>query len=205
MSRETLASLLAQPESSSLEFFDRLDLTATDDQAKLLREVFALANSAASWPSYLVLGIDPKSKTITGCPNVAEAQVRKLVDEYCKPPIFFSFGLFDSQDKPVVIIEIPASRLRPHVLKKALCYQDPIDGCWAPIEENQVLVRQGTTTTAATLVEILAMVQDRDNEATARAKIMFQLEHIGQALESLGQELDKVARQVNEGLSPNAQ
>jgi hypothetical protein len=199
MNPKLLEKLLTEDESAYLEFKESVDLDTKEGKAKFLRELLALVNSTnSSHSSFLVIGVEDKTKKLVGVNNLAEEQLQQVASDYCKPPITFAFKVIEYQGSSMGVVQISYSSLKPHTLKTKFGYQDSTNGKQHEIRENQVFIRRGSIVNEATTEEIIAMAQDRDSEIEQRARVASQLEHIGAGLEDVTYYLGEISNQLSD-------
>lgn len=156
MNIRRLEELLKQSESAFLEFKEQIDLESNRGKAKFIKEVLALANSAVS-PSYLLLGVQDKTKKITGIEDIADERLQNIIAEWCRPPVDFDFHVIELQGKKVGVLEIFGGEIL-HTFSRSTSFEDT-NGKSKPVTENQVFIRRGSTTDEATLPEIIEIAQ----------------------------------------------
>lgn len=156
MNIRRLEELLKQSESAFLEFKEQVDLESNRGKAKFIKEVLALANSPIS-PSYLLLGVQDKTKKITGIEDIADERLQNIIAEWCRPPVDFDFHVIELQGKKVGILEIFGGDVL-YTFSRSTSFEDT-DGKFKPVTENQVFIRRGSTTDEATLPEIIEIAQ----------------------------------------------
>ncbi len=113
----TLEKLLSADENEQLEFKASIDLDSKEGKAKFLKTILALANSATR-VSFLLIGVEDKTKRIVGMPEITEEQLQKVVGDNCRPAIRFQFSKVDYKGLPVGVVAISHSYRKPHTLKK---------------------------------------------------------------------------------------
>jgi hypothetical protein len=176
MTPEQLERLLDEEESVYLEFKEKIDLESKEGKADFLREVMALANSAQT-SSFLVIGIEDKTKKAVGVSGLTEERVQQIVAEHCKPPIPFSYTNAAYKGVSIGVLQIPRSNLKPHTFKSRYTYQGA-DGKPKEISDKRVFVRRGSTVDDATPNEIVEMAQDRESNAELLAQGVAELGRI---------------------------
>lgn len=105
MDIKTIRTLLAQPESTFLEFKSAIDLKNERSKAKLIKEALSLANMQGN-PAYLIIGVEDKTKAITGFSGYTEVDIQNFVRDWCLPPIDFDFHIIDYDSKKLGVMEI---------------------------------------------------------------------------------------------------
>src|SRR5574340_1144624 len=140
MDIRTLEKLLAQEEGDQLDFKERLDLDDKEGKVKFLRAMLALANSAEDY-SYLIVGVEDKTKRLLGVRDLTEERIQQLMADYCKPPIPFSFELVPHKGVRLGVIRIRHSGWKPHTLKTKLGFIDSSSKKQQEFLDTQVFLR----------------------------------------------------------------
>jgi predicted HTH transcriptional regulator len=192
MNQQALERLLAQDESASLEFKEKIDLESKEGKAKFLKEMLALANSAVDL-AYLIIGVEDKTKKLVGVNGITDEQLQQVVADNCRPPIVFSYSVLKHKGIPLGIVRIPHSQLRPHTVKKKFEYLDSSTKKQESILETQVFVRRGSKIDVATPEEIIAMAQDRESDAEFKARVSGHLKETDTKLEETNSALVDIA------------
>ncbi len=175
---EKLAILLQQEESSFLEFKESIDLDSKEGKGKFLKRILALANSCTS-QSFLIIGIEDKTKRAVGCQGITEEKIQQIVNRYCRPPIDFDFYLVPYQDVQIGVIQI-YHRYHFHTVKES--YKYLLNGKEIEIRDKQVFVRRGSTVDEATPDEIIDLSRDDTADLTA---IVSGLDKINNGLDEI--------------------
>jgi hypothetical protein len=184
MNQQILEQLLAADESEQLEFKASIDLDSKEGKAKFLKTILALANSATRL-SFLLIGVENKTKRVAGMPEVTEEQLQKVISDNCQPSIFFQFSKVDYKGVPVGVIQLRHSDRKPHTLKKKLGYLDTSNNKQQELQENQVFIRRGSTIGESTVDEIIRMAQDRDVDTEHAARVEYDLEGIHREIQEI--------------------
>ena len=152
-----LQQLLASPESSSLDwkaaFPKGLAGGSTDDgwdkgRAELIRDTAALANTVDSRAGRIVYGVKDlgASRKVLGTSlQLDDADVQQWLENHLDPARKVEFGSATLNEVRVVILEVYAHPLRPHVVARSL---------GGLIHEGQVWFRRGTKNTIALRQEL---------------------------------------------------
>jgi|GEM_PF-4905294 len=194
MTPEELERLLKEEESAYLEFKEKLDLANKADKASFLKEILALVNTPHS-PSFLIFGVEDKTKNLIGMKGLTEEQLQQIVAEYCKPLIPFSFKVVEYKGTPIGVMQIFRSNFKPHVLKARFSYLDS-NGKPQEIRDNQIFTRHGSIVAEATREELIVMTQDRETNSELLARIVTELEKMGAGLLDTNYALERIEGQI---------
>lgn len=178
MNESTLKKLLSQDEGEFLEFKESIDLKTKEGKGKFIKKMLALANSTID-RSYVVIGVEDKTKKPIGCSDLREEQLQQILSNYCRPPINFKFHLVNYAGVQLGVIEI-FHKSKFHTLNKTFEYS--VDGKPATISEKAVFVKRGSIVDEATMDEVVEMAQ---SDSTDLANISFELEKINDQLEEI--------------------
>jgi hypothetical protein len=163
MNSKKLEELLKEEESIYLEFKESLDLESREGKGKFLKDLLALVNSPVN-QSFLVVGIEDKTKKLLGFTGITEERLQQIVSRYCRPPIDLEFHSVDYQGVLVGVIQI-FHRYKFHTLKESYKYQS--NGKDVEIREKVVFIRHGSTVDEATPDEVIDMAQSEAPDLTA--------------------------------------
>lgn len=185
-SEESVQKLLGLDEGVHVEFKVKIDLDSKEGKAHFLKEILALANSAISeHPSFLVIGVEDKTKKVIGIDELSEETLQQIVESHCKPPVPIAFNVVTYQGKDIGVVKIFCSSRKPHTFISKYGYQDSSSGKSKEIRENQVFVRRGSTISQATVDEIIALAQENDSEGEQRARLIAQIEYMSSELREI--------------------
>jgi hypothetical protein len=189
MDVKKLEELLSQEEGVALEFKEQLDLDSHEGKGKFLKDLLALANSPTS-QSFLIIGIEDKSKKPIGLSRITEEQLQQIVSHYCRPPIDFDFHVVEYQGALVGVIQL-FHRYPFHTLKETYTYQS--NGKNISIREKAVFIRRGSTIDEATPDEVVDMAQsdalDMKAVVSGLDKIADQLGEVAYNIEGQHQDM----------------
>ncbi len=103
--------LIAQGESSTLEFKSTLD-----SAPKIAKTLVAFANTGGGM---LLVGVTDNQKI---CGIDSELAMVRFLEEasdlYCQPPIVISYQIVSLENKKVLVVTIPESEDKPHLLNE---------------------------------------------------------------------------------------
>ena len=157
-----LETLLHQEEGTALDFkqeqypFENAD---TGQKAELLKDILALANSWRLTTAYILIGVKEVKggrSIIVGVANhLDDASLHQFVNAKTQRPVDFSYLPFRTEGVEIGVIEIPVQE-RPLYLTRR----------FGNISDNQVLVRDGSSTRIASPDEIKRMGVDQASRST---------------------------------------
>jgi len=179
-----IQALLQQPESTSLEFKRNIDLRNERSRAKFIKEVLSLANMHLDI-SYLIIGVDDKTKDIIGFEGYTEIDIQNFVRDWCLPPLDFDFHNVSYLDKELGVMEIFGDNQFHHI-KRAIRYTDT-DGKSKEVRENALFIRRGSRVDEATLEEIIVFAQQKNTDLP---EIISKLDEISE----VNEEIDRKSR-----------
>ena len=165
MNTEKLAALISQEEGIALEFKESLDLDTREGKGKFLKDLLALANSQVD-QSFLIIGIEDKTKKPVGFTGVTEEKLQQIVSRYCRPPVDLEFHEVAYQGTLVGVIQI-FHRYKYHTLKESYKFQS--NGKEIEIREKAVFLRRGSMVDEATMDEVVDMSRSDATDLTAVA------------------------------------
>lgn len=150
MNVNTLRELIQQDEGLNLEFKEGINLKDKYAKADFLRHILSLANSPGG-PAYLLIGVEDKSKKPIGLiedHGITEERLQQLVNQYCTPPLEFSFSLVALNGIPIGIVEVPPSVSKPHWLTEDIAGRNEKGEEWK-LPKGRIFVRRGSITVEA--------------------------------------------------------
>lgn len=159
-------------ERQRVDFKETLLLDSAEQKANLAKDICAMVNSAPAdeldYMGLIVLGIN-KSAQVVGfsCSNPDEFERRlhdAVLSEYILPTLTCSFhyAVHPSSQRHLGIIEVPAKRDRPFVLKK------PYDQSHDRLERGEVWVRHGAQNVRASRDELIKMCKEDQMDEVRR-------------------------------------
>ena len=107
-----LIQLLSRPEGKTLEF--KRDLSSTEN---VLKTIVAFANTSGG---ILMLGVEDKTKKVTGVPNslTEEERLANLIADNIAPRLVPSIEIMPWRKTQVLAVEVYPSASRPHCLTR---------------------------------------------------------------------------------------
>jgi tetratricopeptide (TPR) repeat protein len=140
-------ALIADGESTNVEFKRELDLSIANTKAEFIKDVIALANSAID-AGYMLIGVD-NYKMIVGSNGVKEEQIQQILSTYTTPPVNATYESIPMHSVGFVQVEVLTIRptQKPHSVARSVGNRT----------QNEVFVRHGTVVTDASPDEIIAM------------------------------------------------
>lgn len=152
MIREETAQLLNGNEGTDVEF----KLTPKSVESE---DLVAFANSQGGT---ILVGIDPKNKTIVGCSGNEDAITVQLMNKAtdCSPSVGIEVTIENKSDRPIYRIDIPEGNNKPYSTAKGL-YKIRVDGRLRPLlpPELRVLMLQVMEDEYS---KLLSMIGDRE-------------------------------------------
>ena len=148
-----LESLLYQEEGPALEFKQEqylFDNAGVGMKAELLKDILALANSWRPTTAYILIGVKEvkggRSEIIGVEDHLDDANLHQFVNGKTQRPVEFSYLPFHTEGLEIGVIQIPIQE-RPLFLTRR----------FASLADNEVLVRDGSSTRVATPDEVARM------------------------------------------------
>lgn len=120
-----VTELLADWETTNVDFKRELHLANKGDKAEFVRDVLALANTQVTGNRYLVTGFDPQTHefTTSADPSVTSDRIEDVLNEYTRPPVVVSYATFPwtTGTGAVGLVEIRRDRTKvPYRVAKTL-------------------------------------------------------------------------------------
>ena len=144
-------SLVAEWETTSVEFKRQLLVDTVEVKAEFIRDILGLANALASGRRWFIIGFDDTTRTYTGPPDPAltEDQLQQIVDTYITPHLLIRYTPIDYRLGVVGRLEVHPARARlPYRVKKDL------KGKKKPVVAGAVYTRPGAHTVPVTEVDL---------------------------------------------------
>lgn len=110
-----------------------------DEKAEFIKDISAVANGTINSGGYLFYGVNPKAAdAIVGMTSndVDDATLQQFVKGKIEPPITFLKYEVMHSGKKVVIVHVPMSRKRPHIISCDI----------GKLRQGQILIRVGSST-----------------------------------------------------------
>ena len=149
-------SLVAEWETTSVEFKRELHTDTADQKAELVKDLIALANTQASGQRWLIVGFDDKTSAYHGPPDpkINQEHLEQLISLYTDPFISLRYESVDYRAGQVGKLEVLRDPQKlPHRVAKAI-------GNNKRIEQGQVFVRHGSIVEEPTDGELKAMEEE---------------------------------------------
>jgi hypothetical protein len=153
-----VAALLAEWETTNVEFKRQLDLATKADKAEFIRDILALATTKSSGERFLIVGFDDKTHQFLQSvgPAITQNQLEQLLNAYAAPApeIRYHRVAWDQGEVGVIkVLRDPAKV--PYRVNKTLAH----------ISKGDVYVRHGSQVEPPTPAELAAL------EAEGRAAV----------------------------------
>jgi hypothetical protein len=156
--------LVAEWETTSVDFKRELDTKTADDKAGLTREVLSLANTQASGRRWLIIGFDDKTRKYYGppSPKLTQNHFEHLMKEYTEPMVTVRYESVAYRKGTVGKLEVIRDPLKlPYRATKSI-------GSKKRIETGKVYVRHGSQVEEATPAELQAIQDEGDRARSLR-------------------------------------
>jgi hypothetical protein len=168
MTHPDIASLLHEPESSSLDFKRdqyRFEGASDDEKSELLKDILAFANSWRRGEAYILVGIAEvrggRSQVVGVARHLDDAKLQQFVNSKTQRPIRFNYYAAMVDGAEVGVISVPVQE-RPFFLRKD----------YGRLKRNVVYLRHGSATAEADPDEIVRMAKSRiDGEREAYSRL----------------------------------
>ena len=150
---ETLHSLLYMEEGLTLDFKReqyRFNKATDSDKSELLKDILAFANTQRYSTAYILVGVEEvkggRSAVVGVDDHLEDASLHQFVNGKTNRPVDFSYSAQAIEGKTVGVISIPIQQ-RPVWVEKT----------YGGVKANEVCIRDGSSTRAASPDEIAAM------------------------------------------------
>ena len=185
--------LLHEPEGTSLDFKSDqypFELATDDEKSELLKDILAFANSWRRTTAYILIGVAEvrgrRSNVVGVSTHLDDAKLHQFVNGKTQRPVDFSYQVIPIDGTTIGAIAIPL-QVRPTYLKRR----------YGKLREHEVLIRDGSSTRAATPDEIAQMGADEATSGTSILEPRFRIwivDDDGNELESIKAEYDLFER-----------
>jgi hypothetical protein len=158
-----LDALLADGETTSVDFKRELHLDTKDDKAEFVRDVLGLANTKASGRRWLIIGFNDKLLTYHGSPDskITQNRLEHILSDYTAPQVQVRNEVVIYRGNQVGKLEVLRNRADlPYKVATSI-------GDKKRIEEGTIYVRHGSQTEQPTEAERAAL-QDEGDRARMR-------------------------------------
>lgn len=153
-----LDNLVAEWETTSVEFKRELHLGTPDQKAEFIKDVIGLANTQASGRRWLIIGFDDKTRLYHAPPDpsVTQDRIEQILAQYAEPNIKVQYKAVSYKGGRVGTLEVFRSPRRlPYRVSKLI-------GKKKRIEEGQAFVRHGSQTEQPTEAERQAIEEEAE-------------------------------------------
>jgi len=148
--------LVAQWETTSVDFKRELHTATADEKAELVKDVIALANTQASGQRFLVIGFDDKTREYHGPPDakITQEHLEQLMSQYTDPVVDLRYEVVAYYAGPVGKLEVSRDPKKlPYCVAKSI-------GDKKRIKQGDTFVRHGSLTEQPTAGELEAIKQE---------------------------------------------
>jgi hypothetical protein len=155
-------SLVAEWETTSVDFKRELHTRTADEKAELVKDVIALVNTQASGQRLLLVGFDNKTRQYHGPPDskITQEHLEQLMSQYTDPVVDVRYQVVAYRMGPVGKLEVLRDPEKlPYRVTKSI-------GDKKRIERGDVFVRHGSLSEKPTEGELLA-IQEEGQRAKA--------------------------------------
>ncbi len=152
--------LVAEWETTSVDFKRELHLHTADEKAEFIKDVVSLVNTKASGRRWMIIGFDNKSQAYYGPPDSSlnQNRIEQLLAVYTAPYVDVRYELVDYREGLVGMLEVLRDHKKlPYSVAKAI-------GDKKRIEQGDIFVRHGSQVEKPTSLELQAL-QDEGNQA----------------------------------------
>jgi Schlafen, AlbA_2 len=151
-------SLVAEWETTSVDFKRELYLDTADQKAEFVKDVIGLANTQASGQRWMIIGFDDSTRAYHGPPDpkVTQNRMEQILTQYATPNLDIRYEIVDYRAGQVGKLEV-----RRDPKKLPFSVADSI-GDRKRITAGQMFVRHGSQTEAPTPVELSAIQEEGD-------------------------------------------
>jgi len=160
-----LDGLVAEWETTSVEFKRELHLGTADQRAEFVKDVIGLANTQASGRGWLVVGFDDRTRSyhLPPDPSITQNRIEQILAQYAAPNIDVRYETIAYKGGRVGTLEVLRDPRRlPYKVSKSL-------GEKKRILEGQVYVRHGSQTEQPTDAERLAIEEEGERARSQAA------------------------------------
>lgn len=151
-----LDSLVAEWETTSVEFKREFLLNTADQKAEFVKDVIGLANTQASGRRWLIVGFDDKTRTYHSPPDpsVTQNRIEHVLAQCVAPSVDVRYEVFAYRGGTVSRIEVLRDTKKlPYAVAKSF-------GDKKRLDEKQIFVRHGSQTEAPTTAELDAILEE---------------------------------------------
>ncbi len=155
-----LDDLVAEWETTSVDFKRELHLDTADQKAEFIKDVLSLATTKASGQRWMVIGFDGRSHTYFGAPAQAITQnrIEQILARYTTPCVEVQYTIVDYRGGSVGMLEVIRDPQKlPYRVARSI-------GEKKRIEQGDIYVRHGSQVEKPTPLEERALI-DEGNQA----------------------------------------
>lgn len=156
-------SLVAEWETTSVDFKRELYLDTADQKAEFVKDVIGLVNTQASGRRWMIIGFDDRTRAYHGPPDakITQNRIEQILAQYAAPSVDVRYEVIDYREGQVGRLEVrrDAKKL-PYSVANSI-------GDKKRITAGQVFVRHGSQTEGPTPAEQLAIQDEGDRARSA--------------------------------------
>jgi len=155
---KAIDDLVAEWETTSVEFKRELHTKTADEKAELIKELVALANTQASGRRWLIIGFEDKTRRYHGSPDarITQEHLEQLMSQYTVPVVGVRYEVVAYRAGPVGKLEVLRDPKRlPYRVAKSI-------GDKKRIEQGRVFVRHGSLSEPPTEGELKAIEEEAE-------------------------------------------
>lgn len=148
--------LVAEWETTSVDFKRELSLDTKDQKAEFVKDVLGLVNTQASGPRLLIIGFDDRTRAwyCTPNPKLSQNRIEQILADYTDPVVEVRYEQIDYRAGAVGQLEIKRDpRKLPYRVAKSV-------GDRKRIEAGKIFVRHGSQTEEPTESELQAILAE---------------------------------------------
>lgn len=152
-------NLVAEWETTSVEFKREVYLDTADQKAEFIKDVLALANTRVSGRHWLIVGFDNNTHSYARAPDpkVTQDRIERIIANHTSPCVDVKYEVVEYQAGPVGLLEVLRDPKKvPYRVAKT------ITGDKKSIVEGTVFVRHNTIAEPPTPAEELALQEEGD-------------------------------------------
>lgn len=150
--------LVAEWETTSVEFKRQLETRTADQKAKLIKVIIGLANTKVSGLRWLIVGFDDRTRSYHGQLNqkITQDDIQRLMSPYSDPAVLIRYDIVDYRAGPVGKLQVLSDRAElPYSVKKSV-------GKESRIEVGDIFVRHGSLTVPPSMPELRALQDEAE-------------------------------------------
>lgn len=151
-------SLVAEWETTSVEFKRELHLDTADQKAEFVKDLIGLANTQASGRRWLIIGFDDKTRAYHSPPDptLTQNRIEQILGYYTEPNLDVRYEIVSYKSAEVGVLEVLRDPKKlPYKVTKSI-------GDKCRITQNQIFVRHGSQTESPSDGELAALLDERE-------------------------------------------